>query len=309
MPFLKTYYLLKPLIPKKLQLSLRSKIVKLKRLHCQDRWPIDESMAIKQLNWQGWPEQKNFAFVLTHDVESKRGLLKCLQLAELEESFGFRSSFNFVAEDYEAPKELLDLLRIRGFEIGLHGLKHNGNLFATRKKFQKQVPRINGFLDDWGASGFRCPSMFHNLEWLGDLNIDYDSSTFDTDPFEPQPDGVGTIYPFLVESNLSGRRFVELPYTLPQDHLLFVLMKEKGIDIWKDKLDWLVNKSGMAMVITHPDYINFNGQAVLGEYPIDYYRDFLQYVKTKYAGKYWHALPKDVATFYLKSYKSQNLGS
>ena len=30
------------------------------------------------------------------------------------------------------------------------------------------------------------------------LNIAYDASTFDTDPFEPQPDGVNTIFPFWV---------------------------------------------------------------------------------------------------------------
>ena len=39
------------------------------------------------------------------------------------------------------------------------------------------------------------PSMHHNLEWIKDLDIEYDASTFDTDPFEPQADGVGTIFP------------------------------------------------------------------------------------------------------------------
>jgi glycosyltransferase involved in cell wall biosynthesis len=36
------------------------------------------------------------------------------------------------------------------------------------------------------------------MDWLHDLNIQYDASTFDTDPFEPQPDGTGTIFPFWV---------------------------------------------------------------------------------------------------------------
>ena len=40
--------------------------------------------------------------------------------------------------------------------------------------------------------------MQHNLQWLHALNAEYDSSTFDTDPFEPEPDGVGTIFPFWV---------------------------------------------------------------------------------------------------------------
>ena len=31
------------------------------------------------------------------------------------------------------------------------------------------------------------------------------------------------------------------------------------------------------------------------EYPVALYREFLDYVKTRYAGEYWHALPKEVA--------------
>ena len=40
--------------------------------------------------------------------------------------------------------------------------------------------------------------MLHNLVWLRDLDILYDASTFDTDPFEPQPEGMETIFPFWV---------------------------------------------------------------------------------------------------------------
>ena len=72
----------------------------------------------------------------------------------------------------------------------------------------------------------------HNLEWISDLEIQYDASTFDTDPFEPQPDGVETIFPFWVSrpsslnsqlSTLNHPRsgYVELPYTLPQDSTVF----------------------------------------------------------------------------------------
>ena len=42
--------------------------------------------------------------------------------------------------------------------------------------------------------------MLRNLDWLHDLTIAWDSSTFDTDPFEPQADGAGTIFPFWVRS-------------------------------------------------------------------------------------------------------------
>jgi hypothetical protein len=48
--------------------------------------------------WPGWPGGKKFALVLTHDVEGAAGLAKCRQLMELEQSLGFRSSFNFIPE-------------------------------------------------------------------------------------------------------------------------------------------------------------------------------------------------------------------
>ena len=64
--------------------------------------------------------------------------------------------------------------------------------------------------------GFRAPKMFHDFEMINELNIEYDSSTFDTDPFEPQPDGMAIIFPFWVQNGYKTRGYVELPYTLPR---------------------------------------------------------------------------------------------
>jgi hypothetical protein len=145
--------------------------------------------------------------------------------------------------------------------------------------------------------------MYHNLEWIHDLNIEYDASTFDTDPFEPQPDGMQTIFPFWVQKNESGKGFVELPYTLPQDFTLFVLLKKRHIDIWKQKLDWIVQQGGMALLLIHPDYMNFGGKKLSDEeYPAVYYEEFLNYIKSNYEGQYWHVLPKDIARFWSANY-------
>jgi len=51
-----------------------------------------------------------------------------------------------------------------------------------------------------------------------------------------------------------------MPYTLPQDHCPFVIMREKDCKIWKEKLDWIAERGGMALLITHPDYMNFGDQ-------------------------------------------------
>ena len=143
--------------------------------------------------------------------------------------------------------------------------------------------------------------MQHNLYWMHELKLKYGTSTFDTDPFEPQPDGVGSIFPFWVKGGSDEAGYVELPYTLPQDHGLFIIMKEKTIDIWKQKLDWIAEQGGMALVNTHPDYMNFRGGTLkLGEYPAQYYEEFLRYIMARYRGKYWHVLPKDMARVWAK---------
>jgi peptidoglycan/xylan/chitin deacetylase (PgdA/CDA1 family) len=328
----KTYYRLKPLIPKPLQIMLRRKWVLWKRKRYQDIWPIDEKANRPPEGWTGWPGGKKFALVLTHDVESPRGVERCIELAKLEERLGLRSSFNFVAEDYHVPGEVFNYLKEKGFEIGIHGIHHDGNIFGSYRHFQKQVAKINHYLKKWEAGGFRAPSMYHKMKWVGELNIEYDASTFDTDPFEPQPDGVGTIFPFWVSrndlpptSNLQPQTaklehppptsnlepptafragFVELPYTLPQDHTLFVLMKERNINIWKEKLDWIVKQGGMALLITHPDYMKFDpGKSALWEYRVSHYLEFLEYVRERYCDLYWNVLPKNVASFFEKGRK------
>jgi hypothetical protein len=297
--FTKLYYLVKTIIPRPIQIMVRRRIARRTLLRCKDTWPIDELTIRRPPKFICWPEQKRFSLVLTHDVDSAKGQEKCLKLAEIEENFDFRSSFNFVPERYSVSKDLRSYLTDNGFEVGVHGLKHDGKLYASKKIFQQRASKINEYLKEWKAVGFRSPAMHHNLDWLHDLIIEYDASTFDTDPFEPQPSGLGTIFPLWIKSNSNQSGYVELPYTLPQDFTLFILLKEKNIDIWKRKLDWVAEKGGMALINVHPDYINFDGDDLaLEEYPVQYYEQFLQYLKAKYEGAYWHVLPKDMARFW-----------
>jgi hypothetical protein len=299
----KIYYSIKPLIPRSLQIALRRRVVSRQRLLYKDIWPIDERTGKSPEGWTGWPENKQFALVLTHDVDTENGQDKCWKLAEMEKEIGFCSSFNFVPERYNVSYELREILARNGFEIGVHDLNHDGKLYKSENIFKERAERINRYLKDWKAVGFRSGSMHSNLEWIHDLDIKYDASTFDTDPFEPYPDGAGTIFPFWVSSNSSESRYIELPYTLPQDFTLFVLMKEKNVDIWKKKLDWIVEHGGMALLNIHPDYMNFSGDKLgLEEYPATYYQAFLEYVKYKYEGLYWHVLPGEIASYFNPSY-------
>ena len=136
MSLTRLFYYIKPFIPRGLQIALRRRIVLRKRKLYSHIWPIDERAAKPPDGWTGWPDQKKFALVLTHDVDTARGQEKCLELAKMEEGMGFRSSFNFVPERYDVSSELRDYLTENGFEVGVHGLLHDGKLYASKTTFQ-----------------------------------------------------------------------------------------------------------------------------------------------------------------------------
>lgn len=296
----KIFYLLKPIIPRSLQIYFRRKLILSKLSLYKDIWPVMKGSERKPENWIGWPYEKKFALILTHDVEHRRGYERVAKLMQIEKELGFVSSFNFIPErDYKVDNTILNALNKNGFEYGVHGLYHDGKLFSSKKEFFERAQKINLYLKEWGAVGFRAPSMHHNLDWIGALEIEYDLSTFDTDPFEPQPDGVGTIFPFWVNNNRNKRGgYIEMPYTLPQDFTPFVLLKEKTAEMWIKKFNWIAENNGMVLVNVHPDYLNFDNKFKTEEFPINIYIDFLKHIKTNYNSLFWNPLPRDLAHYW-----------
>lgn len=293
------YYVLKPVIPRILSRVLRQL---LQSRHKQDfmlGWPIEERYPHFQfevlknvLELTGmssvrfksfWPQGKCCAFVLTHDIEEAKGQQFVREVAELEESLSFRSSFNFVPERYRVDKSLIGELRERGFEIGVHGLKHDGKLFSSHTEFMRRAARINYYLKEYGAVGFRSPLTHRHPHWMQALEIEYDLSFFDSDPFEPMPGGTMSIHPFFIG------RFVELPYTLAQDYTLISVLGETTPRLWLEKAELIEKYHGMALVNSHPDYLRDPAS-------LELYRDFLSTMKAR--NQYWHALPRDVAAWW-----------
>jgi peptidoglycan/xylan/chitin deacetylase (PgdA/CDA1 family) len=295
------YYFLKPVLPRVLTRVLRRMYSNPEKINSNIQWPIEpryvnflwETMAqllqvmpnhelcIKPF----WPGGFRYALVLTHDIESNAGQGFVRAVADLEEWFGFRSSFNFVPEGYPVDMALVDELRQRGFEIGIHGLTHDGKLFNSRAKFERGAKKINRYLRDLGAVGFRAPLTIRNPEWMQSLNmeIEYDLSFFDTDPFEPIPGGTMSIWPFFLG------HFVELPYTLVQDYTLTSILSETSPRIWLEKIDFIQAYRGMALVNTHPDYLR-------NETTLSIYREFLQNIKDRQES--WNALPQEAAAWW-----------
>lgn len=298
------YYRLKPFLPERLRMSLRRHHALRMLERSAGRWPVLPGSNRVPEGWPGWPEGKKFAVVLTHDVEGPRGLEKCRPLMELERELGFVSSFNFIPKgSYQTPPELRAELTSHGFEVGVHDLNHDGHLYDSPAVFARKAVEINWYLRDWGACGFRSGFMLNQLDWLHELDIAYDASTFDTDPFEPQPEGQGTIFPFWVPAPATGkdgddgRGYVELPYTLTQDSTLFLLLGETTPDTWLRKADWIAEQGGMVLVNVHPDYLAFDGEEpqALRTFPVDRYRALLVHLREKFGDTFWQPLPREVA--------------
>lgn len=297
--FKRLYYVLKPLLPRGLTRRMRELYGRGTRHSLALRWPIEPRYA--RFQWdvvhallratgrtafpfiQFWPEGRPFAFVLTHDVETAAGQAFVRAVAELDARYGFRSSFNFVPERYELDHGLIGELRRDGFEIGVHGLKHDGKLFTSHTAFLRHAERINRALSDLGAVGFRAELTHRHPEWMQALDIEYDASFFDTDAYEPIPGGTMSLWPFFLG------RFVELPYTLPQDYTVTRVLRETTARRWLEKIDVIQAYSGMALLNTHPDYLKDPPTWKV-------YEDFLRAMHQR--ADYWHALPRDVARWW-----------
>jgi hypothetical protein len=240
------YNRIKPVLPRGVQIALRRRLVRRALPGVGDTWLVDHGSGSTPTWWRGWPSGARFALVLTHDVEHTRGVDRRLRVARMEQEMGLVSSFNFVPERYALSAAIRDELVKTGFEVGVHDLRHDGRLYQSQQVFMQRACRINSYLKQWGAVGFRPGSMYHNLDWLTNLNVEYDASTLDTDPFEPQPDGVRAIFPMWVANSAGDRGYVEMPYTLPQDITLFVILQHEDTRVWEHKIEWIAANGGMA---------------------------------------------------------------
>lgn len=293
------YYAVKPFVPAWLRLAARRVYARRQATRKFPAWPIEpllvnrledrlrsalaESASPQVPFVNFWPDGRRFAVILTHDLEGPAGIENIPRVLEVERRHGMVSSWNFVAEDYPIERSVFPSLIDAGCEIGLHGISHDCALFSSRAEFERQLPAIRRYLREWRVAGFRSPATHRNAEWMSELGCLYDSSFPDTDPFEPQPGGCCSIWPYFLGD------VVELPLTLTQDHTIFEILRQDSIDLWVQKSEWIMANHGLINVLVHPDY-------VLREDRLAIYDQFLAWLSAQGGG--WHALPHEVASWW-----------
>lgn len=299
----KSYYLLRP----HLSVPARKRLQRLRLRKWRSipfpEWPVDctidrmqrrlLSLAMKAQGIERlpfiwfWPEGHSSCAILTHDVEEIGGRDLCSALMDVDESFGFKSSFQVVPESrYPVSSAFLSSIKERGCEVNVHDLRHDGRLYAEYVEFQRRAQLINKYGRDFGACGFRSGVLYRNADWYGAYEFLYDMSIPNVAHLDPQRGGCCTVMPYFIGD------IVELPVTCTQDYTLFQILGDYSIDLWKKQVELITSNYGLINVLVHPDY-------VMETRALRTYRCLLQHLSAlREALGIWTPLPKEAATWW-----------
>ena len=304
------YYLLRPTLSQSMRKRIQRFQLRGSRESQFPAWPVDptvdnlpEQLLLLLLRATGteripfiWfgPDGNRSAAIMTHDVDSEAGRDLCGDLMDLDDLFQIKASFQIVPERrYAISSDFLATFHNRGFEIAIQDLNHDGRLFSRRSEFLRRAALINGYAKAYGAKGFRAGVLYRRPEWYGVFDFSFDISIPNAAHLDPQRGGCCTVMPYFIGNIL------ELPVTVTQDYMLFHLLGERTIDLWKAQIDLITEKNGLISFIVHPDYV------MSGELK-SIYRELLMYLREVEATKkIWIGLPSEVDQWWRARSKMQ----
>ncbi|HEV2732960.1 MAG TPA: hypothetical protein VGV15_23255 [Terriglobales bacterium] len=297
------YYLLRPYMTLPMRRTIQKFYTRKWRSQAFPRWPVDTTvedlcekvlllaMAAKGLDrvpfvWF-WPYGAPACMLMTHDVETEAGRNFCADLMDLDDAFGIKASFHFIPEGgYTLLPEFLDTVRARGFEVAIQDLNHDGRLFDRRDEFLRRAAKINSYGAQFSARGFRAGVLYRKPEWLDALNFSFDTSIPNVAHLDPQRGGCCTVMPYFI-GNL-----VELPVTTTQDYMVFHILDDRTIDLWKRQIDLILEKHGLSTFVVHPDY-------VIDPQTRSVYKRLIGHLREVRERRHvWFALPTDIDSWW-----------
>lgn len=298
-----SYYMLRPLMTVRVRKHLQKLYFRGWQRIPFPAWPVDTTveqihekllvLALKARKGKPipfiwfWPNGAPSCTILTHDVETRFGLDMRHKLMDMNDSFSIKTSFQIIPEArYLVNETILDEIRSRGFEVNVHDLNHDGNLFRDKTEFLRRAKLINHHVRSFDASGFRSAILYRNIDWLHALDIMYDMSVPNVSHLDPQRGGCCTVMPFFVGN------IIELPVTMTQDYTLFHILGQYSTDIWLEQSRRIRDKNGLLSAIVHPDYLD-------SPKALKVYKGLLEHLaELRLTGKTWIALPKEVAVWW-----------
>ena len=241
------------------------------------RWPLDLSADFLADLVNG--RSSRFAaaptpVVLTHDLDSAEGLENLVRwFLDIEESIGVRSTNFIVPRAWPIDYRLLDHVRDRGHEIGIHGYDHsNLTPFSDPVRRLSRLEGARELIDRYDILGYRSPSLLRTRGLLRDLRnlYRYDSSIPTSGGLFPVPNnGCASARPFWIEE------MAELPLTMPRDGSLRFLgySPQEILDCWIHCAQEISQSGGVVVLLTHCE-AHFSGNSVM----LEVYRRFLDYI-------------------------------
>jgi hypothetical protein len=293
------YYLLRPGMPVPVRKHLQRAYLRGWEGTPFPAWPVDatverilEELLFHSMKASGvekmpfvwfWPDGAKSCVILTHDVEGPKGYDACGALMDLDDSFAMKASFQMVPEgSYKISAPGLDEIRRRGFEINIQDLNHDGRLYRDRAEFVRRVQKINSYGDSYGARGFRAAVLYRNQDWYDLLDFSFDMSVPNVAHLDPQRGGCCTVMPYFIGELL------EIPLTTTQDYMLFHLLNDFSLDLWKQQVGMILEKNGLISLLVHPDY-------VVEEKTRNVYKSLLDFLRQlALSESLWFALPGEV---------------
>jgi hypothetical protein len=228
-------------------------------------WPVDRTvdqllekvlaLAIKARRLERipfiwfWPDGQKSCAILTHEVEESAGFDSCLPLMDMADSFGIKSSFQFIPEKRDAvSRALLDRIRVRGFEASFHDLRHDGHLYDRRETGLSCICSNNEDMKECSALEFRFGALYRRLDRCDADELSYDMSVPNVGHLDHQGGGCCTVMPYFIGNVL------ELPVTT-QDDTRLDMFSDDSLDLWQRESRLITDNHGLLSFITHPDFI------------------------------------------------------
>ncbi|MCZ6485560.1 MAG: polysaccharide deacetylase family protein [Acidobacteria bacterium] len=241
------------------------------------RWPLD--LSVDFLSDLCGSEPSPFRsgptpVLLSHDLDSPEGLKNVVRkFLELEEKVGARSSSYIVPCGWPIDYGLLDELKDRGHEVGIHGYDHaNRTAFCDPDQQRERLEGASELIQRYDIIGYRSPSLLRTPSLLKSLRefYRYDTSIPTSGGLFPVPNnGCSSARPFQIEG------IVEIPISLPRDGSLKALgySPDESLQFWIRCGEAISRSGGVVVLLTHCE-ARFSGNAPA----LDAYRRFLDYV-------------------------------
>src|SRR5262249_3442161 len=161
----------------------------------------------------------------------------------------------------------------RGHEIGVHGYDHsNRTAFLASKERRERLVAGKEFGSQFGAGGYRAPSLLRTPELLADLAAHY--------RYDSRIPSAGGLFPVPNNGCASGRPWQigdlwEIPITLPRDGSLQFLgySPEAIVRLWQETAAIMARSGAIVSLLTHCEN-GFSGNARM----LAAYRRFIEFI-------------------------------